>query len=283
MTEGAAVQRSCITMKPRLLTVFGLVLAGLGHAGEKDGFATFIELPWRYVIGGFANGQWLNSEAAGKHLTGAKTDYRVFTPTAERSGITGGKASPDADVCPDVWLQTIKPTLDPDERNHAVGVCASWNPMPRKVRAMDTTLEAYVKAMSDVLASKGIAKAKVKITQLLRVDLDGDGKEEVLTTAIHYTKSDELMTAKSGDYSLITLRRLDGDKVKTLIVNGEVYPKGDENAAPNTYEVAAVLDLDGDGTLEILIRTAYYEGGGMEVYKLRKGVLEQVLRIDCGV
>lgn len=270
-------------MKPRFLTVLGLVIAGIVHADDKNPPATFIELPWRYVIGGYANGQWLTSEDAGKRLTGARTGYRVFTPTREKPGIVGGKASPDADVCPDVWLQTITPALDPDERNHAIGISAPWNPSPRKARATDTTQEVYVRAISDVLATKGIAKAQVKITQLFRVDLDGDGKEEVLTTATHYTKSDELTTAKAGDYSIITLRRIDGDRVKTLVVNGEVYPKGDENAAPNTYEVAAVLDLDGDGTLEILVRTAYYEGGGMEVYKLRNGVLEQVLSIECGV
>lgn len=270
-------------MKPRFLSVLGLVLTGIIHAEDNNTLATFIELPWRYVIGGYANGQWLNSETTGKRLTEAKTAYRVFTPTKEKPGITGGKASPDADVCPDVWLQTITPALDPDERNHAVGISAPWNPAPRKARATDTTQEVYVKAISDVLATKGIAKAKVKITQLLRVDLDGDGKEEVLITATHYTKIEELMAAKAGDYSIITLRRLDGDKVKTSIVNGEVYPKSDEAAAPNTHEVAAVLDLDGDGTLEVLVRTTYYEGGGMEVYKLRNGTLERVLEIECGV
>lgn len=270
-------------MKSRLLSSICLCLAGIVHGEDSPALATFIELPWRYVIGGHEQGQWLTSETAGKRLTGAKTKYRVFTPTTENPSVTGGKASPDADVCPDVWLQATTPELDPDERNHAVGVSAPWNPTPRKARATDPTQEVYVKAISDVLATKGIAQAKVKITQLLRVDLDGDGKEEVLTTATHYTRIEELMTARAGDYSLITLRRIDGDEVKTLIVNGEVYPKGDENAAPNTYEIAAVLDLDGDSTLEVLVRTAYYEGGGMEVYKLRNGALERVLSIECGV
>jgi hypothetical protein len=34
--------------------------------------------------------------------------------------------------------------------------------------------------------------------------------------------------------------------------------------------------------LEVLIRTSYYEGGGMQVWQLQKGVLVQVLSIECG-
>ena len=39
---------------------------------EQKLFASFIELPWRYVIGGNSSGKWLDSETADKRLIGRK-------------------------------------------------------------------------------------------------------------------------------------------------------------------------------------------------------------------
>jgi hypothetical protein len=266
------------SLLPALITV---CLVSIAHADEKR-FASFIELPWSYVIGGRANGKWLNSEAAGKRLSATKTDYRTFTLQGETKSVVGGKAAPDADVCPDVWMQTITPEIDPDDRSRAIGVNAPWNPMPRKAKATDTTQDAYVKAVRDLLSDKGIAKPQVKIQQVLRVDLDGDGEDEVLIAATHYTKIDELMSARGGDYSFVAMRRVVAGKVQTQIIGGEFYPKAEENGAPNTYEIAGLLDLDGDGKLEVILRTAYYEGGGTQIWQLRKDQLVQVLAVECG-
>jgi len=40
---------------------------------------------------------------------------------------------------------------------------------------------------------------------------------------------------------------------------GEVYQKPDESVAPNVYQVTAVLDLNGDGKLEVIVHSFYYE------------------------
>ena len=42
---------------------------------------------------------------------------------------------------------------------------------------------------------------------------------------------------------------------------GKVYQKPDESVAPNVYQVTAVLDLNGDGKLEVIVHSFYYEGG----------------------
>ncbi|MCB1210641.1 MAG: hypothetical protein KDK97_15025 [Verrucomicrobiales bacterium] len=267
-------------MKARILTLITLSLCSIAPAEEKP-FASFIDLPWRYVIGGRAEGMWLNSEATGERLTAAKMDYRVFTLDGEASPITAGKASPDADVCPDVWMQSVTP--EPEDRKPAIGVSATWNPMPRKAKVADTTQEVYLQAVRELLIGNGIAKPQVKIQQILRIDLDGDDESEVIIAATHYTKIDELLSAKPGDYSFVAMRRVVRGKVQTQIIGGEFYPKADENGAPNTYEVAGLLDLDGDGKLEVIIRTAYYEGGGTQVWQLSKDKLVHVLSVDCGV
>lgn len=266
-------------MIARICLLFVLALSTLCKAEDKS-FASFIELPWCYVIGAHSDGKWLSSETAGKRLSAEKTAYRVFTLTGEVSAVSGAKAAPNEDVCPDVWMQKLTP--EPEEQKHAIGVNAVWNPMPRKAKPTDTTQDVYVQAVRDLLVSKGIAKPKVKITQLLRVDLDGDGEDEVLITATHYTNTVELLSAKAGDYCLVAMRRLVKGKVQTQIINGEFYSQNNENSAPNTYEIGGLLDLNGDGKLEVIIKTGYYEGGGTQVWRLSQDKLMQVLIVECG-
>ena len=102
-------------------------------------------------------------------------------------------------------------------------------------------------------------------------------------SASHFKNREEMLMATAGDYSFVALRRLVDDKVQTQLFTGEFYPKADENAAPSVHEVAGLLDLDGDGALEVLVRSTYYEGGGMTVWQLQKGKLVKVLEIACGV
>jgi hypothetical protein len=249
-------------------------------AQEQSSFSSFIDLPWRYVIGGYSNGQWLNSEAAGKRLTADATNYRVFTLKGEMKSVTAAKATPDEDLVPDIWMQNITPELQLEEQ--VIGVNAPWNPMPRKATQADVTQDKYVTAVRDLLIGKGIAKPKVKIKQLLRVDLDGDGEEEVLISATRYVNEAELISAKAGDYSLVALRRVVAGKVRTQFVVGEVYPKSDVNGLLNTYEVGGLLDLDGDGTLEVIVRSYYYEGGGTQVWRLEHDKLVQVVSVIGG-
>ena len=269
-------------MNLRFLPLFCLLLvSGVVTASDEKTFASFIELPWRYVIGGRVNGQWLNSEAAGKRVSGAKADYRVFSLTGEQAKVSGGKAAADADVCPDIWMLDVTP--EPDLDKHVIGVQAAWNPMPRIAKAASTTQEVYLKAVRDLLINKGITRPVAEIAQLLRVDLDNDGEDEVILSAAHFKNREEMVVATGGDYSFVALRRLVDGKVQTQVFSGEFYPKADENAAPSVHEVAGLLDLDGDGTLEILVRSTYYEGGGMTVWQLQKGKLVKVLEIECGV
>jgi hypothetical protein len=241
--------------------------------------ATFVDLPTGLVIGAYADGKWLPSEPAGKALTPGKK-YRLFTLTGEIGTAVGGKAGPNADVCPDLWEQTMQPTIE----KHATAVAAPWSPMPRTAKMSDRTQEVYVKAARDFLVGKGIAKPVVKITQLLRVDLDGNGEDEVLLSATNYPgeEGESPYHAEAGNYSFVLLRQVVDGKVQTKLIDGEFYRKPSESQTPYRYEVSALLDLDGDGPLEIVLYSAYYEGASVTVWQLKAKKLRKVLEIGCG-
>jgi len=70
--------------------------------------------------------------------------------------------------------------------------------------------------------------------------------------------------------------------IRTQIIAGEVYPKWNESVAPNVHDVAAVLDLNGDEKLEVIVHSFYYEGGQTKIYRCQPDKIEEVLSVECG-
>lgn len=244
--------------------------------------AAFIELPYDYVIGGHADGKWRNTEQAGRTLNPG-AEFRIFTLKGEAGKMTVKKAAPMEDVCTDVWVAET----EPDKDMRGIAVAARWNPMPRTARPTATTQDVYITAVSAILTEQGIRKPEVKITQILRVDVEGDGEDEVLLSATHYRSTEGLgnvpTSAGAGNYSFVALRRVVDGKVTTQILDGEFYDKAKEFNAPNVHEVGAILDLDGDGKMEIILHSQYYEGGATTVWKLGPKEAVKVLEVGCGV
>ena len=258
--------------------LFATVLT-LSSTAKSADLPTFVDLPSGLIIGAHAGGKWLSSEQAGKALEPARK-YRLFTLTGKTGDAVGGQAAPNADVCPDVWEQTMQPTTE----KSAIALAVPWNPMPRTAKASDKTQEIYVKAAHDFLVGKGIAKPVVKITQLLRIDLDGDGKDEVLLSATNYPgePGESPPSAAAGNYSFVLLRHLVDGKAQTKLIDGEFYPKASVSQTPYRHEVSGLLDLDGDGRLEVILYSAYYEGATVTVWHFGAGKLHKVLEIGCG-
>jgi hypothetical protein len=48
------------------------------------------------------------------------------------------------------------------------------------------------------------------------------------------------------------------------------------------YQIAAVLDLNGDGYLEVIVHSFYYEGRQPTIYRCQPDKIEAVLSVECG-
>ena len=186
--------------------------------------------------------------------------------------------------------QTLSVSLSPKPDKGVVAIAAPWNALPRKVQVLDPTQKVYADAVRDFLKIKGIEQPKVKIDNIIRADLDGDGEEEVLISATNYFSKDASVPMRSpaGSYLMVLLRRVVAGKVETQLVEGEFHPKAyvrkeDSFDAPNAYKVIAVLDLDGDGKMEIVVNSRYYEGEATTIYRCDPKKVEELLSIGCGV
>jgi hypothetical protein len=101
---------------------------------------------------------------------------------------------------------------------------------------MDTTQAVYLDAVRDFLKTKGIEQPKVKIESTLRVDLEGDGEEEVLISATNYFQKDDRVPMRSpaGSYSMVLLRRVVAGKVEAQLVEGEFHRRLTSGGTPRS-------------------------------------------------
>jgi hypothetical protein len=267
----------------RVLALFAVFSAAVSAAELHP----IIEIDTGYFFGASEAGKWIKAEQAAKSVRN-KTTYQVYSLTKQVGQITAGQPKSVKEPCPDTLMVSLSST----PKDGVIGLAAPWNALPRKPRMADTTQQVYIDAVRDFLKTKGIEQPKVKIDNIVRVDLDSDGEEEVLISATNYFSKDNRVPMRSpaGSYSMVLLRRQVAGKVETQLVEGEFYPKAyptptEDDAsfnAPNAYKVISVLDLDGDGKMGIVVGSNYYEGEMMTIYQCDPNKAEAVLSVGCG-
>jgi hypothetical protein len=277
-----------------LAAILVLILAASTHPGTSMA-ATLYPIvafndyfndnkPIGYLLGGSGGGQWLKPEAAAGLFTGGE-NYRLYSLGGEVGNSVGGKpAKGEEGPCTDTLYVTLTPF--PQGRGSLVALAGPWNAMPRAVTNTATEPQVYKEATAEILKSKGIVNPQVRLTQVIRVDLDGDGVEEGLVSATNYEKSQPgsglTPNARVGDYSLVFLRRVVQGKIVTNIITGEYYPKAKKFTAPAEHRIIGVLDLNGDGSLEIVLSGRYYEGDWVEAYRVDGAKIIKLFSMGCG-
>ena len=273
-------------MKLVYFVVVGSALLVCGAATAAD-LHPIVEVQSGYLFGAISDGKWIKADETAK-LIGDETTYRVYGLTQALGDAKGNKPKRADGPCE----ETLAVSLSPQPEKGVIALAALWNALPRKPRMADTTQQVYVDAVRDFLKTKGIEQPKVKIDNILRVDLDGDGEDEVLISATNYFSKDNSVPMRSpaGSYSMLLLRRVVAGKVETQLIAGEFHPKAYPKAAqeegrfdaPNAYKVIATLDLDGDGKMELVVGSNYYEGEEITIYRCDPKKVEALLSVSCG-
>ncbi len=170
--------------------------------------------------------------------------------------------------------------------NFPIAVSADWDVLPHDVEVLPTDNAAYQQAASELLAGQGVVDPEPTLVQVIRTDLEGDGTDEIIVVAERNT-SGQLNPATPGDYSIAFLRKVVLEEVQSAILGFyEVEAPPDDTwiVALDVFRIAAVADLNGDGRMEIVVNSQYYEGAGTTVYDYINDDLGpwEVLSVGCG-
>ena len=162
---------------------------------------------------------------------------------------------------------------------YGVAISAPWDLQPHLLEAFDDD-GTYATFASLLLADRGLAVATPIIKQLFRTDLEGDGVNEVLVVAEEITGG---FLPTAGDYSIVFMRKVVQGDVQTAILGDSVITDP-EGAFLVGFTIGAVSDLNGDGKMEIVVDSAYFEGLGIDVWEYVDDDLGlvSVLQTGCG-
>ncbi|WP_019588155.1 hypothetical protein [Deinococcus apachensis] len=242
------------------------------------------------LLGAWDGGRWLSPAATVPRL-GADDRYRVQDLRGQATTVRGTRAASLGVPCEDSFDLGLNPaTASPAFR---VVTTAATNTRPRPVTVLPTSNQAYRGLVRDELVRRGLKNPQVDLLGLTRADLDGDGTDEVIVEAAYYTGRSGLYpppVGEPGDYSLLLLRSVRNGKVKTTVLGASLAPRlpydpgsGAPMPMASFYRLAGLADLNGDGRMEVLTFSSYYEGFSVTVGEWTpQGGLRLRLETGCG-
>jgi len=239
-----------------------------------------VEISEGCLIGGVRNTKWVEADAFGKTLKGVHK-FSLYTLKGPAGEITTRKIEQDFD-CYGEWR-----TQTSSKAEAGIAIASpSWNVMPRLPRAVDLKDTTYLRIVRDILRKEGIKKPDAKISQAYKIDLDGDGKDEVVIAANRYGQGlSELSgignVTSAGDYSLVFVRKIVGEKARNIFIVKAVWLTANEAGLPRRNHISAIADLNGDGVMDIVGYNAYHEGSSSYVTELKRNKATGVLECSC--
>jgi hypothetical protein len=256
-----------------------MAMASLAQGEQTAGVAPIVDQGW--LLGGFSQGKWLSPRDTAKALQGGET-YQLCTLTSFLGKAQGGKPNPNPliEVGPEFRI-TFQPA--PKSQETVVAVGGTWPAMPRQPRLLTENLQPYADAAAEILKSKGISNPQINLTQVIEIDLDGDGVKEVVVSATRFTMAHLSDLLKDGDYSMVFVQKKAKGTVRNILIEGQFQGANQPNPGlARILRVVGLVDANGDGVMEIVVNYKYYEGGGMMVYQLKGDAVEEVLAEDWG-
>lgn len=265
------------------LSVFSQNESGQDKPKSIDSGVDYLILEMRLgaILGGFEAGKFVNAKTASKDFKVGQ-DYKLFELNGgqnQRVLRTKSMSTDMDDICPEyVSIETVEKA----ESGVALSSNAKWNATPRIPKVINSNNRVYRGIVRKFIQTKGIKRPNVKIQKILRVDLEGDGQNEVIIQASNRTGGPGFET-KAGEYSFIMLRKIVDGRVKNIVLMEDFVTKNSPSDIPYNFELSAILDLDADGKMEIVTYGAYYEGAWVEAYQIKQGKANKILETGCGV
>lgn len=240
------------------------------------------------LMGGVYDRLTYSPDTCAMRLTG-KENYKIYDINGYVREMSLNKPDTLGEPCPENYnyeseeLITKNPLEITDGESFLIGLACPWEPMPRIPKKAEVS-KKYKKIVSNFLKSIRMPKTRIKIQKIYKIDLEGDGPVETLIEATYY-KNDESIEVFKGDYSMVLLLRKNlGQTEKILLLGDFIRTKEDaEFQIPYYNKIHSIADVNGDGVMDMIIDSSYYEGEFCTVIAFIDGYLESIMGCGCGV
>ncbi len=230
----------------------------------------------RYILlGGVEGGTWLAPDQAFARFAGA-TEFDVYSFSGKVFHIHGH--APMFNMAYQTYYLRMDGTVD---EFGMVGVAQGWQVTQSAVDELPSENELYRQVVLDWLSQEGVVDPQIGTMQIYRTDLEGDGSDEIF---ISDTRVESQHTARPGDHSMILMRKVVGSEAVTIPILVDLYAyvgKSPINPFPCTYSIGNFIDLNQDGTSEVVVEYQRWEGFGASVYQVEGKNVGEVLGSAC--
>ena len=274
----------CSMKAPRVLALVALLGGGaVAHAKTLPRPPVLVGLAYGdgFDVLGAHNGRGYLNATKSHPLFQSGTRFSLFDLSGKSESAVIGKVTRD-DRLPENFYASFSHRAQNAPQKLALH--GARNPQPRRVRKLSAKSRTYRRAMSQVLQSKGVRVLAPKLTQVLRVDLNGDGQSEVLLAARSGDNMGRRAFAKRGDYALAAVRYVVNGRVQTKVLDADIYTRDAMGGASavTDFTFLSCVDIDGDGKMEIAVSSRYYEGSSVVIYSFDGRNFREVMEFGNG-
>lgn len=158
-------------------------------------------------------------------------------------------------------------------------------PIPRLARPQKLNNPVYQAAVGALLRQNKARVTNARLTQIMRVDLNGDKTDEVLICAHTDDSKRHNASAIAGDYAVVALRFLDARSGKVRIVPLEIQADLSKYMNPSRvhYQILGCADLNGDGKQEVVIYSTAWESRSVSAWTFDGRRVKQIVDTASGL
>jgi len=230
------------------------------------------------ALGWWDGADWLDAESEEILPISGGEDYQTLVGDA-LAMTTGGPQATVGDPLDLIGVELADPDLLGSYPGpYGVAISAPFDLQPFLYDDGEADDGTYAGFASDLLAGRGLDVEDPNIKQLVRTDLEGDGVNEVLVVAEEVTEG---LLLQPGDYSILFMRKVIDGEVQTAILEETVVMDEDDQFL-GAHSVGTVADLNGDGKMEIVSNSAFFEGFGVVIWEYVNDDLGLNLRLQRG-
>lgn len=222
------------------------------------------------LMGGWQGSARLSGAEAAQRLTGNEV-YRVYDLNGLVGKCVGSVPSPAPLPCAENWRVAFSPPLE-----GAIAIGGDWNAMPRTPKSAPSGM--FRMTVKKLARARGVVNAKIGDIEAYRIDLNGDGTEEYVVSASYFVNGVQ-ESSRAGEYSFAFVKR--GNEIQ--LVASDVYLNDGNYNLPVLHKIAAILDIDGDGAMELVARSRSKEGSQTTIYRVEPKRIDALFFCECGM